>query len=1164
MESNFNFLKNEWPALAERTQKAEQFVVTDPRTSLTYARMALELAVNWMYKNDPEFELPYDTSLNSLMKTLEFKEQFSHKLYREIELIRKTGNLAIHNKPVKSSDARVNVTNLYYFLKWFAKSYTQEDIDVPGVFNNELIPKAGAAELGKLEREKLQQKLKEEITTYQTELKEALKRNEELIKENELYKKRFVEQKEAYSKSKQKASQEDESKHPRNEYETRKYLIDVMLREAGWDLQGANDKEYKITNMPLADNKSGTGYVDYVLWGDDGKPLALVEAKRTLENANKGENQAQLYADSLEKMHGQRPVMFYSNGFETFIWDDCFYKSSRRIHGFYSKQELETIIYRRAHREDPRHLEVDLNITNRTYQVRAIRSVAEHFAGNDKSNDQLIGTHRGSLLVMATGTGKTRTSIALSKLLMQANWVKRVLFLADRKTLVSQAKKDFVKYLPNYSTVNLLEEKQEKETRIVFSTYQTMMGSIDGVRDGNERFYGVGHFDLIIIDEAHRSIYKKYQAIFEYFDSLLLGLTATPKHTIDKNTYAVFGLPDKNPTDAYPFDEAVENKHLVPYRSVEVPTKFHAHGIKYKDLSNEEKEEFEKEILDGESATGNEVVSSEALNKWLFNKDTAIKLLNFVLERGIKKRGGDELGKTIIFARSQKHAHFLKDVMMEMDKEQFGNDYVKVITHSEPKAQTFIDRFKDEEKVRLPQIAISVDMLDTGVDAPSVVNLVFYKPVKSYTKFWQMIGRGSRLRPNLFGPGKDKECFYIFDFLGNFEFFEENENGIEPGVQKSLTEEVFTIKLTIAQYLKSEQFQKNEELQKYRTQLLDELFDDINSLDPTRFDVRMKMKHVIDYGYGNRQVWNHLEDKDIHTIENELASLVKPAKGDIDLARSYDKLLYKLIQKRLETPDNAKFKQQFTVPINKVAHLSKKLLKKSSIPDVQSNLKLIEEPLSKEYWLQDGVNHLEKTRANLRNLMKYIDPEDQIYVTTNFTDKILIEDVKESEFTGPEAEHAAESPFEDHLQRLEKIVRENKSNVTISRIRRGVKITHEEIKELEEMMLKHGINSSELKKALGEKMDLVQFILSLTGLDRQAVEARFAAFVNEYKLDATQIKFIETIKAFLTENGKLNPEKLYESPFIKFHNMGIEGIFNEEQSGRLINIITDLNQAMEG
>ena len=1160
--TNFQFLA-EWRDLFQRAKKAEQLVLSDPRTSLTYARMALELAVNWMYNNDHDLELPYDTSLNSLMKNSDFKDQFPFKLYREIDLIRKVGNLAIHNKPVTEVDSGNVISNLYYFTKWFGRSYTNEDVEIPGMFDWELVPKDGEAALSKKQLADLQGQFEKEVDKFQEELKETQEKNEELAQKNELFQRQIAELKAQIEANKVTATQQDDDKtlHPRNEAETRKYLIDVALREAGWDLAGINDKEYEVKNMPISTNPSGKGYVDYVLWDDDGLPLALVEAKKTLESVTKGENQAQLYADCLEQMFGRRPVMYYSNGFEIHLWDDQFYKSSRPVHGFYTKQELQTLMYRRRHRKDIRKAVIDPSIAGgngRTFQMRAIRSIAEYFAGNDKSSGKLIGTNRGALLVLATGTGKTRTAIAFSKVMLESNWAKRILFLADRKSLVSQAKRNFVKLLPNHQSVNLLHDKDNTEARFAFSTYQTMMGLIDGSRDKEKRFYGVGHFDLIIIDEAHRSIYKKYQAIFEYFDTLYLGLTATPKQQIDKNTYEVFGLPDKSPTDAYTFEEAVENQHLVDYKTIELQTKFTSKGIKYSELSEEEKAAFEDEILDGGEATENEWVDPSALNQWLFNEDTTIKTLRKITELGIKKRGGDEIGKTIIFARNKKHANFLKDQFMKLDKELYGNDYVKVITHGEPKAEEFIERFCDEEKERLPQICISVDMMDTGIDAPSCVNLVFYKPVKSYAKFWQMIGRGSRLRPDLFGEGQDKSNFLIFDLCGNFEFFAENPHGHEGSSQRSLTEIVFSLRLQLAEYLKDGKFKEDKDLQKYRVELLDALHEDISSLNETRFDVRMKLKTVMEYGNENREIWNNLDKKDIKILNDELATLVKPKKGDTDLARFYDKLLFSLMIKRIETPNTKQFTHSFTLPITKVAILSKKLLKKTTIPAVDEQRELIQMPLEETFWENNGINHLEKIRAGIRDLVKYIDPVDQKYVTSNFEDEIYEPKEREKDVVG-EADVTYGSPFKSNVHRLEEIVRNNKDHITISRIRKGEKITQLELAELESMLFSNGVSKEELEKELGGTLNLVPFVIKLVGLSEEKVNQAFSDFINEFQLNSVQIQFLETIKLFLTTNGKIDPAMLYDSPFKTYHSMGVDGVFNEQQADKIFQIISDIN-----
>lgn len=1157
MNTNFHFLSTEWPEFFNLCIKAEKFTITDPRTSLTIARSALELAVNWQFSNDDELDLPFDTSLNSLIKQRSFQDQFQNKFYTEIDLIRKVGNLAIHNKKVSDYDSRSVIVHLFYFSKWFAKSYSKQDLGDLGFFDWDFVSAEGAEALSKKELENLQKKFEGDLDKFKNKLEEVSEKNAELAEKNEFFKRQIQELQTQIEANKQLANQSDETIHPRNEYETRKYFIDVSLREAGWDLEGSKDKEFKVQYMPSSTNISETGFIDYVLWDDDGLPLAVVEAKKTMENASKGENQAQLYAESLEKMFGRRPVMYYTNGFETYLWDDQFYKKSRLVHGFYTKKELQTLMFRRANRHDIRTTTIDTTITDRAYQLRAIRSVAEHFAGNEKSSGKLIGTHRAALLVLATGTGKTRISIALSKLLLEANWAKRILFLADRRSLVRQAKNNFVKLMPEHTCVNLLEEKDNPDARIAFSTYPTMMGLIDGSKDNEKRFYGVGHFDLVIIDEAHRSIYKKYAAIFDYFDALFLGLTATPIENIDKSTYSMFGLADKSPTDAYTFEEAVSNKHLVPYHSIEVPTKFLRGGIHYDELSEEEKEEFEEEILEGEKASGQEVIDANELNEWLFNKDTALKTLKYLVDKGIKKRDGSELGKTIIFARNKKHASFLKDMFLELDPELYGNEYVKVITHGEPKAEEFIDRFCDEEKERLPQIVISVDMMDTGIDAPSCVNLMFYKPVKSYAKFWQMIGRGSRLRKNLFGDGLDKEYFLIFDLYENFDFFKENPKGIESGTQKSLNEIVFALKLQLALYLKEEVFKNDIELQSYSNKLLSELHQSVAELNRDRFDVKMKLETVMNYN--SREIWNNLDKGDVKKIQDILAPLIRPAQFDTDLARFYDKMIYTLMLKRVETSDTEEFMGRLRIPITKVATISKKLLKKTGIPEIKNNEDIIKITLQEDFWKKDGLKHLEKIRQNIRELVKFIDPVDQKYVTTNFEDAILEHEIVETSFAEGRAHY--ETTFTNNLHRLEELVRENKNNVTIKRIQNGDVITEDELKSLEKILFSDKVKKEQVENELGKQLNLVSFIVNLIGLSEKKVNNAFSEFMNQYQLSAVQIQFLDTLKLFLTKNGKIDPEKLYESPFKNYHNQGIDGIFNNEQADNIFSIIEHFNHS---
>ena len=529
--------------------------------------------------------------------------------------------------------------------------------------------------------------------------------------------------------------------HDYSEAETRDYFVDLLLKEAGWSLDQSRDCEFEVTGMP---NQEGKGFVDYVLWGDDGKPLGLVEAKRTRRDPRVGQQQAKLYADCLERQFGQRPLIFYSNGYEHWLWDDAGYPP-RQVQGFYKKTELELVIQRRASRKSLAAAEINPAIVERFYQTRGIRRIAEAF---ERDHD------RKALLVMATGAGKTRTVIALCDLLMRCNWVKRVLFLADRVALVRQAVNAFKRHLPDSSPVNLVTEK-DAEGRVFVSTYPTMMGLIDETRDGQRRF-GAGHFDLVIIDEAHRSVFQKYRAIFDYFDSLLVGLTATPKDEVDRNTYSLFDLENGVPTDAYSLEEAVRDGFLVPMKAVSVPLKFQREGIKYEELSEEDKDQWDALEWD-EDGNVPDRVEAEAVNKWLFNKDTVDKVLAHLMTRGVTVAGGDRLGKTIVFAKNQAHAEFIAE-RFNANYPHYKGEFARVITFKTEYAQNLIDNFSNKDKA--PHIAISVDMLDTGIDIPEVLNLVFFKLVRSKTKFWQMVGRGTRLCPDLFGPGKDKK-FYL-------------------------------------------------------------------------------------------------------------------------------------------------------------------------------------------------------------------------------------------------------------------------------------------------------------------------------------------------------------------------------------------------------------------
>jgi type I restriction enzyme R subunit len=769
LTNQFAFLHAEWPAVYEAADKAAAAVYPDPRTACFYARRALELAVAWAFKSDASLHLPYQDNLSALIHEPTFKAVAGEAVFSKARVINTLGNQAVHShRPIQQFDALTAVRELFHVTFWLARTYARgAKPDAALAFDADALPKTTP----------VPKRAVDYLLKLKTELRERDEKLSAVLADKSALDEKLKRLRAEVAEAK-KASAAQPDTHDYAEAETRDYFIDLLLKEAGWALDQPRDREFEVSGMPSA---QGRGFVDYVLWADEGRPLAVVEAKRTRKSAHIGQQQAKLYADCLEAQFGQRPIIFYSNGYEHWLWDDASYPP-RAVQGFFKEAELELMIQRRTSRKSLADAPVNTKIVERFYQARAIRRICEAF---EKDHD------RKALVVMATGAGKTRTVIALCDLLMQCNWAKRVLFLADRVALVNQAVNAFKAHLPDASPVNLVTEK-DGEGRVFVSTYPTMMGLIDETQDGQRRF-GVGHFDLIIVDEAHRSVYQKYRAIFGYFDALLVGLTATPKDEIDINTYGLFDLERGVPTDAYSLEDAVKDGFLVPAKAVSVPLKFPREGITYDELSEEEQEQWDAVEWDEDGGTP-ERVEAPAVNKWLFNKDTVDKVLEHVMTRGQTVAGGDRIGKTIVFAKNQAHAEFITQ-RFDVNYPHYKGAFARVIHHGVTYAQNLIDDFSNPSKP--PHIAISVDMLDTGIDIPEVVNLVFIKLVRSKTKFWQMVGRGTRLRKDLFGPGKDKAFFYILDYCENLQFFSQNLDATDGTVSESLGKRLFKTRLEL-------------------------------------------------------------------------------------------------------------------------------------------------------------------------------------------------------------------------------------------------------------------------------------------------------------------------------------------------------------------------------
>ena len=1079
--SNFEFLKQNkiFNNFSESCIEAENGIGLNTVTCSILCRRALELGVKWLYANDNDLKIPYQNNLSALVHDITFKNIIDEKLLKQIEYIIKLGNYAVHNnKKISREEAILSLRYLYNFMQWIAYCYADNFEEKE--FDESILQTQSENILAVKERESLY----EELEKKDKKLEETRRENEEL--RAKLTKKR----------EKKEENYNFEIKDI-SEYETRKKYIDLELKLAGWDFDTNITEELKLTGMP---NNKNEGYADYVLFGKNGLPLAVVEAKRTSVDPRVGQNQAKLYADCIENEYHQRPVIYYTNGFEIYMWDDMNY-TPRKVAGFYTQDELQLLINRRNSRQSLEHIFVDDKITNREYQLEAIKSVCETFEEG----------HRKALVVMATGTGKTRTAISIVDVLSDKEWVKNVLFLADRTVLVKQAKNNFTKLLPNMSTCNLLSTTDNPEdSRIVFSTYQTMINAIDNTKNkSGNKLFTPGHFDLIIVDEAHRSIYKKYQAIFEYFDGLVVGLTATPRNDVDRNTYRFFEIENDVPTFAYEYEKAVKEGYLVDYHTIKTSTEFMDRGIKYSELSNEEKEKYEDTFADDEDNIPEEIDAS-AMNSWLFNRDTIKKLLELLMDKGLKVNGGDELGKTIIFARNHKHAQKIVDTFNELYPEYRG-EFAKLVDNQVKYNETIIDEFSTKEK--WPQIAVSVDMLDTGVDVPEILNLVFFKLVKSKIKFWQMIGRGTRLCKDLFGAGLDKKEFYIFDYCKNFEFFSVNPKGIETNNVISLTERIYGYKLDLIVELQNMKYQSDEKYCEYRKTLIKEFIEEIKNLNKDSFMVKNKI-HYIEL-YSKEKTWVYISTIDLMDIKENLIPLFTSIDDNED-AKRFDNLMYQLQVKRIRQDKTNRCE-------NLIVDTVGELEKLGTVPQIREKQDLILKVAETDYIKEADFWGIEEVRTELRNLIQFIDPYNRPPVYIDIED--TLNDIDEGcvyVSTG--------NNFTNYRRKVEKFLIGNLENVIVWKIRHNIRLTEQDKENLENILFEELGNNKEYAETFGDT-NIIKAVRNIVGLDKNVVSDIFYKYINDNRLNMKQIQFVKLLIDYVIKNGTIDMQKLTEQPF---------------------------------
>ncbi len=1090
--SNFDFLKDtkEYALFAPAAIEAERVYTSAPAMCAVGCRKALELAVKWVYSADTTMQMPYKDNLQSLIHEPSFRFAVDYNTWGKLPFIIKLGNLAVHTeKSVQKSDALASLQGLFEFVEWIDYCYGPNYEERK--FDETIIPTEQVAVDTK--------KIKEQESL----LGEKDAEIDALRKEIEHMSGQYTAEKEQHQQERSFQSED------LSEFKTRKIYIDVDMKQMGWKFTGVDAdvrEEYEVEGM--AGVVGQMGYCDYVLFGRDGMPLAVVEAKRSSKDPNIGRKQAVLYADCLERKFGRRPMMFTTNGFETYFWDDLL-APQRPVSGIFSKDDLQKLMNRRSERMDLMTIEIDDKITDRYYQKEAIRAVCE----------QVELGFRKHLLVMATGTGKTRTASSLTDVLSRGKYVTNILFLADRIALVKQAKDDFKNYLPDMSLCNLCTNKDDRNARIVFSTYPTILNAIDDTKSKEGvRLFTPAHFDLIIIDESHRSIFKKYRAIFAYFDAIMVGLTATPKTDVDRNTYDFFEMEHGMPTYAYDYETAVSQDHvLVPYYNYEVKTKFLEEGITYDDLSPEDKERYEDDFV--EDGLLPAFIPSAAMNKFIFNEMTVDTVLQDLMDRGIRVAGGDRIGKTIIFAQNKRHAEFILERFNRLYPQYKGTFAQRVIC-DDTYAQTVIDDFKIEEKP--PYIAVSVDMMDTGIDVPHCVNLVFFKKVRSKAKFWQMIGRGTRLCKGLTcldqvdGEYTDKKRFLIFDYCGNFEYFREHKEGFESRETRTLSENIFGKQIKIISLLQESAY-AGEDYQGWRNELVKTCHSQVAALNPELISVKLKLQYV--EKYKNASVFDSLREGDKGELLQHIAPIVRLDDTD-ELAKRFDNFMYGLMLAAMEQMP------AFEPAKKQLCDIAALLERKVSIPQVKEKLPIIREISTDEFWMANDILLFEKVRAELRELMKFLDRgPGQKPIITRLTDPII------NQTEGEELDPAYD--FEDYRDKVNRYIGEHGNTIAIHKLTHNIKLSEGDYKELERVLTSELGSKEDYQREFGDT-PFGLLVRKIAKLDHEAAMQAFSKFINDQSLNQRQISFVNKIINHIEQNGYMESvANLQKPPFDK-------------------------------
>ena len=1090
---NFTYLSSfpRFAKLYEYCSEAEEFAISKPNISATSARKAMEYVVKFIYKSNVCVE-DYGLTVFEMITDVRFTAYINDSVFiNSLHYIRKMGNVAAHDGALNRDDSLKILEELHFVVGEFAI--------LLGLVSD--YPEFAQPQDKPITRE---------------EVKKAEEAPKKVEVENELI---------AEFAPRMRSVVFNVS-HGRDEGENKRLYMSASLREAGWAIVNKPDQAMPCSagiNMLLDDGDT----VDYILYGRDNRPLAVIEYTTTNQNLIEGRTKAIEKANKLAIKYGYKPVVYYTNGYHIYVIDQLGYKP-RRVFQFHSIEELELLKLRRDIRADISNPAIDESIAGRPYQKEAIKAACGAF----------MDKRRHSLLVMATGTGKTRVSIALVDVLMKANWVKNVLFLADRTSLVRQAHKNFNKQLPSvttsvYSGGSL---NRDSNARVIFSTYQTMINLIDD----DTREFGIGRFDLIIIDEAHRSIFKKYSALFHYFDSLMIGLTATPRNEENKSTYEMFELKNGHPDFAYELEAAIDDKYLVGFSVLDKTTDAMRRGVYYDELTDEEKEKFEDTFASGDDEylcdvdlSGTVIDASKMKSKRFINLGTIDAMLADLMKNGLKIEGGDKIGKTIIFASS----HFEAEKIVERFQTIYahlGLDFCKLIDSQVQDNLTLIDAFG--ERGNMPQIAVSVDMMDTGIDVPDVLNLVFFKSVHSKIKFLQMIGRGTRLSPGVYGPGMDKAGFLVFDYYDNFNYFRTgntwsaldgsgDRKGLNITPQSVLINER---KLGILRTLIESNALTPFDI-KYRDKLKKYFIDTTRALCNDDIEVQYNMAYVSKYR--TAEMWDAFTDEKVREIVEHILPLFPSEKAPVKV-KTFDLLIYVIedeVPKRVaESKDVRKIRHGFGNVDSKIDAMLEKLLKLKTIPAVVAKEALINKMRGADYIFDNfSLERCESVREDLRDLMQYI-PDDKRFYVIDARDFIIEEGSGEITKEKTYAEKANE-----YIE---------KGSPSLAKIRNLDELTADEKNELDDVFKARLGSAAEYVTWSGNK-PLLPYLRVQVGIADEAIATKFGSFLNDKVLTADQLEYMNQIINYAKENGDIAFLDLQRvSPFCDVDIMELFGI----------------------